>query len=405
MTATMERGSTFASLKVRNFRLFFTGQIISQVGNWLTLIAQTLLVYKITNSGVALGVLTASQFLPNLLLGPWAGVIADRRDKRRLLLTVQSIAMLQSFVLAGVAFSDHPSVVAICIVASCGGVANAFDNPARRSFVVEMVPVDQTQNAVSLNSALMTGSRVVGPALAGFLIHKVGFGWCFVVDGVSYFAVLLGLFLIRVTELRPMEMLAKGKGQILSGVRYARREPDLWVPLVMMAIVGTFTFNFNVVMPLLLKRTFHGGDTLFTNFYAVLSIGSVVGALVAARRTGIESRHMVWSSAAFGVAMAALALSPNAAVAFPIGFLVGVTSISFMTTSTTLIQLRSDPAMRGRVLSLQAMVFLGSTPIGGPIVGTISQWLNPRVGVAVGAAAALIAAFYGWRSSVTGRRF
>ena len=194
---------TFASLRYRNFRLFFTGQLISQTGNWLTLVAQTLLVLQLTDSGVALGALAAAQFGPILLLGPWAGLVADRSDKRRLLLIVQSLAMVQSFTMAALAFSGEPPVGAIYAVAVFGGVTMAFDNPTRRSFVVEMVPPGDINNAVSLNSALMTSSRVVGPALAGLLVSTVGFGWAFLGDGLSYLAVLTGLWMMRPSELRP----------------------------------------------------------------------------------------------------------------------------------------------------------------------------------------------------------
>src|SRR5205814_1227510 len=201
---SLRRGArdTFRSMGVRNFRLFFTGQLISQVGNWLTLVAQTLLVLKLTDNGIALGGLAAAQFGPVLVLGPWAGLVADRSDKRRLLLIVQSIAMAQSFTLAALAFTGHPPVLAIYAVALVGGFTVAFDNPARRSFVVEMVPADNMTNAVSLNSALMTMSRVIGPAIAGLLISTVGFGWCFLSDGLSYLAVLTGLWMMRTQDLR-----------------------------------------------------------------------------------------------------------------------------------------------------------------------------------------------------------
>ncbi|MDQ1475329.1 MAG: hypothetical protein QOE62_558, partial [Actinomycetota bacterium] len=223
---------TFRSFHTRNFRLFFGGQLISQIGNWLTLIAQTLLVLKLTDSGIALGALAAAQFGPVLLLGSWAGLVADRSDKRKLLLIVQTIAMAQSFTLAALAFTGHPPVLAIYAVAIVGGITIAFDNPARRAFVVEIVPEDDMQNAVSLNSALMTGSRVVGPVAAGLLVVNVGFGWCFLVDAFSYIAVLAGLWLMRTEELRPAPVTRKGKGQIREGLRYARSVPDLWVPLV-----------------------------------------------------------------------------------------------------------------------------------------------------------------------------
>ena len=289
---------------MRNFRLFFAGQMISQIGNWLTLVAQALLVLKLTdNNGLAVGLLTACQFLPVLLLGAWAGLVADRSDKRRLLVIVQAIAMLQSFALAALAFSGNPPVWSIYAVAFVGGITTAFDNPTRRAFVVEMVPEEDVQNAVSLNSALMTSSRIFGPALAGLLIVTVGYGWCFTVDGISYIAVIVGLLLMRTNELRSSPVAIKAKGQVRAGLRYARSKTDLWVPLVMMAIIGTLTFNFNVVMPLFVKTTLGGSDTTFTILYSVVSIGSLCGALLTARRKTIEVHDVVVGAALFGVAM------------------------------------------------------------------------------------------------------
>ena len=393
--ASPGRISTFDSLRVRNFRLFFSGQLISQIGNWLTLIAQALLVLKLTDSGFALGLLAACQFGPVLVLGAWSGLVADRSDKRKLLMIVQSFAMLQSFALAFIAFMHHPPVVAIYVVAVLGGIATAFDNPARRAYVVEMVPEANVQNAVSLNSALMTGSRVVGPALAGLLITTVGYGWTFATDGISYLAVILGLFLMRTRENRPHIATPRGKGQVREGLRYVRTMPELFVPLMMMAIVGTFAFNFQTVMPLLVKRTLHGNDRTFTLIYSVISVGSLVGALLSARRSSVNVRHIILSTYAFGVAMLLLAITPTVAFAYPIGVLVGISSITFMTTSTAIVQLRADPSMRGRVLALQAIVFLGSTPIGGPILGWVCQQYGARIGVVIGGLSAIIAGIYG----------
>ncbi|MEP7202209.1 MAG: MFS transporter [Ilumatobacteraceae bacterium] len=389
------RISTFKSLRIRNFRLFFSGQLISQIGNWLTLIAQALLVLKLTDSGFALGLLAACQFGPVLLLGAWSGLIADRSDKRKLLIIVQSFAMVQSFALAFIAFMHNPPVVAIYIVAVFGGIATAFDNPARRAYVVEMVPAANVQNAVSLNSALMTGSRVVGPALAGLLITNVGYGWTFAVDGVSYLAVILGLFMMRTNENRPHRATPRGKGQVREGLRYVRTIPELFVPLVMMALVGTFTFNFQTVMPLLVKRTLHGNDRTFTLIYSVIAVGSLAGALLSARRSTVSVRHIVWSAYAFGGSMLLLAATPNVPVTFPLGILVGISSITFMTTSTAIMQLRADPSMRGRVLALQTIVLLGSTPIGGPILGYVSQLFGARSGIVIGGIAAIAAGVYG----------
>ena len=294
---------TFRSLRVRNFRLFFTGQLISQIGNWLTLVAQTLLVLKLTDNGVALGALAAAQFGPVLLLGPWAGLVADRSDKRRLLLIVQTIAMLQSFTLAVLGFSHNPPVLAVYAVALVGGVTVAFDNPARRAFVVEMVPAENMNNAVSLNSALMTSSRVVGPALAGLLVATVGFGWCFLSDGLSYLAVIASLWMMRTDELRPAPPTQRGKGQVRAGLRYARRTPVLWTPLVMMAVVGTLSYNFQTVFPLFTTRDLHGTGTTFTILFSVVSVGALIGALWVARRTTISVHTVAMAALGYGAAL------------------------------------------------------------------------------------------------------
>jgi MFS family permease len=386
---------TFQSLHIRNFRLFFMGQGISQVGNWLTLIAQTLLVLQLTDSGVALGALAAAQFGPVLLFGAFAGLVADRSDKRKLLITVQTFAMVQSLALATLAFQDHPPVWAIYVIAFFGGVATAFDNPARRSFVVEMVPEEQITNAVSLNSALMTGSRIVGPALGGILVVTVGFGWAFLLDGLSYLAVIASLRMIDPSKVRPAPVTPRGRGQVRAGLAYAWSIAELRVPLLMMAVIGTLAFNFQTVLPLFSVRDLDGGDLTFSLLMSIVSVGSLLGALRSARRTNVSVRTVSLSAAGFGAAMLALAMAPNQAVAFAIGAVMGFTSISFMTASTAIVQLRADPMMRGRVLALQAIVFLGSTPIGGPIVGTISERLGARYGLALGALATLGAAAYG----------
>ena len=393
---------TFRSLRIRNFRLFFGGQLVSQVGNWMTLVAQTLLVLKLTGNGLAVGVLAACQFAPVLLFGAWAGLVADRSDKRRLLLAVQAGAMVQSFALAALAFMGSPPLLAIYAVALLGGFAIAFDNPARRAFVVELVPEVDVHNAVSLNSALMTGSRVVGPALAGLLITTVGFGWAFLADGLSYVAVLGALWLIDPSRVRPAPPTPRARGQVREGLRYVRGVPELWIPLVMMAIVGTFSFNFQVVMPLFVDRTLGDSPAMFTLLFSFVSLGALVGALATARRTTVGVGYVVVASGAFGVALLAMAVVPNLGAAFAVGFFVGVGSIAFLTSSTAIVQVRSEPTMRGRVLALQAIVFIGSTPGGGPILGWVCDVSSPRVGVLVGGLAATAAAVWGgfaWRQA------
>ncbi|MBN2622965.1 MAG: MFS transporter [Acidimicrobiales bacterium] len=386
---------TFASLEHRNFRLFFVGQGISQVGNWMTLVAQTLLVLKLTDSGVALGLLAAAQFGPVLLLGPWAGLVADRSDKRKLLVTVQVAAMMQSFVLAALAFTGDPPVGALYAVAVVGGLCMAFDNPARRSFVVEMVPALQINNAVSLNSALMTSSRVIGPALAGALVSTVGYGWAFTVDALSYIAVLAGLLMMRTSELHPSPVATRAKGQIRAGLRYVRSVPELFVPLVMMAVIGTLSYNFQTVFPLFVTRDLQGSEATFTVLFSVVSVGSLAGALVTANRGDIGVRQVSLAAVAYGVALALMALAPTVAVAVVLGVVVGVASITFLVSSTAIVQIKAAADMRGRVLALQAMLFLGSTPVGGPVVGWIADQFGARYSVALGAIAAFGAGLWG----------
>jgi MFS family permease len=386
---------TFRSLYVRNFRLFFGGQLISQIGNWLTLVAQTLLVLKLTDSGYALGALAAAQFGPVLLVGAFAGLVADRSDKRRLLMGVQVLAMAQSFSLAVLGFMNHPPLLAIYGVAVVSGIATAFDNPARRSFVVEMVPEENLNNAVSLNSALMTGARIFGPALAGLLVTTVGFGWCFLLDAVSYIAVIVAYWRMDSADLRQAPVTPKGKGQVREGLRYVRSVPELWVPLLMTAIIGTLAYNFQTVLPLFATRDLHGSDVTFTWLLSVVSFGSLAAALVAARRTVIDVGVVSRNAVIFGVGMMILSLVPNQPTAFATGFVVGFGSLLFMTAATAITQLAANPSMRGRVLALQAIVFLGSTPIGGPIVGAISERFGARYGIALGALATLAAGAFG----------
>jgi MFS family permease len=385
----------FRSFDIRNFRLFFAGQLVSQVGNWLTLVAQTLLVLKLTDSGYALGALAAAQFGPILLVGAFAGLVADRSDKRRLLMIVQALAMAQSFCLAVLGFMTNPPLLAIYAVAVFSGIATAFDNPARRSFVVELVPEERIPNAVSLNSALMTGSRIIGPALAGLLVTTVGFGWCFLLDAISYVPVILAYWRMNPAELRQAPVTPKGRGQVREGLRYARSIPELWVPLLMMSVIGTLAFNFQTVLPLFATRDLQGSDVTFTWLLSTLSFGSLIAALAAARRTTVDVRTVSRNAIVFGIGMTLLTFAPNQPAAFVTGFLVGFGSIMFMTAATAITQLAATPSMRGRVLALQAIVFLGSTPIGGPILGAIAETFGARYGIAVGAVATLAAGGFG----------
>src|SRR5438270_2268109 len=389
------------ALHSRNFRLFFIGQLISNSGNWLTLVALTLLVLHLTNSGIAVGAVAACQFGPILVLSPFAGLVADRSNKLRLLKVTQIGEMCQSLGLAALAFMHHPPLIALYMTALAGGCLLAFDNPVRRSFVTEMVEEDDVANAVTLYSALVNTSRIFGPALAGLLVVTVGFGWCFVLDAVSYIAVLVALWMMRTGELRRVPVTPRGKGQVRAGLRYVRSVPELWLPFVMLAVVGTLSYNFTVVFPLFVEHALHGSDGSYTLVYTVFSAGALVGAVVVADRRKVSVNSIVIGAAAFGFTMLLLAAAPSVALTLPIVALVGFSSIAFMTATTAIVQVRADPHMHGRVLALQTVLLIGTTPVGAPIMGAIADAAGARGPLIIGGAAALMAALFGF---VVGRR-
>jgi MFS family permease len=386
---------TLSSLRSRNFRLFFVGQTVSNTGNWLTMVALTLLVLHRTDSGVAVGLLSACQFGPILLLSAWAGVIVDRTEKRKLLVVTQLIEMAQSFALAALAFVHQAPLGAFYVTAALGGCALAFDNPVRRTFVNEMVPIVDVPNAVTLYSAMVNISRILGPAIAGVLIVTVGYGWCFTIDAISYVTVLVALGMMRPAELRRVAVTQRGAGQIRAGVKYIASVPDLWITFVMLLIVGTISYNFTVVFPLFVEKGLHGGDGAYTLVYSAFSAGALVGALAVARRVTVSVRTVALGAAWLGASMLVLSVVPNIALAVVIAAVVGAGSVAFMTAATAIAQLRSDPDMMGRVLALQTVLIIGTTPIGGPILGAISDAIGARSPVLIGGIGALAAAGLG----------
>jgi MFS family permease len=398
---------TFRSLRIRNFRVFFVGQAISQVGTWLQFIAQALLVLQLTDSGVALGLVTAFQFLPVLLFGAWAGVISDRVDKRKLMLVTQTAMMFFALVLGLLVLSGHITVIGVYVMAALTGTANAFDNPSRRVMITELVDDAHMANAVSLNSALITGSRVVGPALAAWLINGVGIGWCFVANAASFVAMLIALLMIRPADLHANERITKEKGQIAEGFRYVWQNDELRLAIVLMGVVATLSFNWQVLLPLLAEHDFHGSDNTYAFITTVFSVGSLVGSLLIARRTTMDNRLLARACVGLGVASLLVALSPTVLTAAIAGALAGATGIAFLSATMTALQLHSIPVMRGRVMALYTILFLGSTPIGGPVAGWIAEVFGTRWSIGLGAVAALASGLAGlWvlrrRESVQG---
>jgi MFS family permease len=385
--------ATFASLRNRNYRLYFTGQVISVSGTWMQRLAQAWLILQLTdNNGVALGVETGLQFLPMLCFGAWGGVIADRFDKRRLLALTQISAGLLALGL-GVAVSAGVASVALVYVFSVLlGFVNVIDMPARQTFVLEMVGREELPNAVGLNSVVMNTSRVVGPAVGGILIEVIGLAPCFFLNAASYAAVLVALSAMNTSRLMPAPRVPRAKGQLREGFRYVWSEPRLRTPLLMMAVIGTLAFNFQVVIPLISTDVFGLGAGGFGALTAVLGVGAILGALGAASRRGVSYRRLLTLALAMGFAILGAAAAPTLATEVVALFFMGCFSFAFIATANTTLQLTSRPEMRGRVMALYGIAFLGSTPVGSPIVGWICSMWGPRAGFVVGGTAALVAA-------------
>lgn len=390
---------TFLSLRNRNFRLYFTGQVVSNTGNWLTNVALILLVLKITGSGLAVGLLAACQFGPILFLSAWAGAFADRTDKRRMLLVTQSLEMAESSGLAVLAFMPHPPLAGLYALAIGGGILLAFDNPLRRSFVTEMVRAEDIPNAVVMYSATVNVARIFGPALAGLLVVTLGYGWCFTIDAASYSAVLVCLWMMRPAELHRRPPRPRAKGEVRAGLRYVRSMPVLWISFAMLAAIGTLSYNFNVTLPLFVTDTLHSTGGVFTVLYSVFSVGSVVSALIVAHRGLVRLRHIIIGAAALGLAMLVLAFVPGVPAAVPAVFLVGMASILYGTATTTIVQVEAKPEMHGRVLALQMVLMAGTAPVGGPLMGWIADTMGARAPIVLGGIVCLIAAAFGYLAS------
>jgi len=385
-------GKTFSSLKVPNYRLYFAGQSVSMIGTWMQMTAQSWLVLTLTHSSTALGVTVALQAVPVLLLAPYGGVIADRVDKRRLMVALQIVMGLQALVLGLLDISGGARYWEICLLAVVLGLNNAFESSARQAFVREMVGRDELRNAVTLNSVMANAARAVGPAVGGILIAFAGIGICFLLNAASFAAVVTSLLIMDTSALRPSPPSGRARGQLREGLRYAARTPTIAIPLLMMGLVGLFAYEFSVSLPVLAERSFHGGAETYGFMTAAMGIGAVVGGLFTAARGRTGLRPMIIASLGFGAAIGVCAFAPFLGLAYVALLFTGWASVSFIATGNSTIQLSSEPSMRGRVLALWQVAFQGTTPVGGPLIGWIIALTDPRVGLAVGAAACFAAA-------------
>ncbi len=395
---------TFRSLRIRNYRLWFIGQTISVSGMWMQATGQDWLVLRLTHSPVALGITAALQFLPVLVLGAYGGVIADRFDKRRVLIVTQTLFLAQALALWLVVALGVVQLWMIWALALALGLVNVFDNPSRQSFAIEMVGADDLANAVGLNSVIVNGSRVVGPAIAALLMVSAqtvtGLAWVFLVNAATFAGVLVALALMRPAELHRADRVPPARGQVREGLRYAWGRWELRVPLLMMAVIGALAFNFTVLLPLYSSDVFARGTGSagaggFGLLLTAMGIGALAGSLAVASRQQPRFRLLILVTFAFGVLSLGVALAPTFGTAAILLVPMGAAGVAFIALANTLIQLHSEAQMRGRVMALWAIVFLGSTPIGAPLAGVVAAHLGARVALGMGAAATLLAAGYG----------
>jgi MFS family permease len=390
-------GGARGVLAIRNYRLFAGGQLISLTGTWMQLTAQDWLVLQLGGGGVELGAVLAAQFTPVLLLSLWAGVLADRYDKRRLLLLTQGAGAALSAVLAVLVATGTISLPLLLLLAALLGCAAALDTPIRQAFVVELVGPDLVSAGVALNSVTFNSARIIGPAVAGVLIASIGTAPVVAGNVASYLAVIAALVALRPQELRPVDRVRREPGQLRAGLAHVRHRPDLLLPIVLVGIVGTFGLNFPVTLPLLARQTFHGTAATYGLLTALVALGSVGGAVLATRRSSPTPRLVAGGALTFGVAEAAAGLMPNLLLTGILLVVTGATLLTMTTAANASIQIAAGDAMRGRVMALYILVFLGGTPVGAPLVGGLVHVAGPRAGLVAGGAACVVAALHvGW---------
>jgi MFS family permease len=389
----------FSSLAVPNYRRYYLGQVVSRTGTLMQQFAQSWLVYDLSGSATIVGLTVALQTIPILLISPYAGLLADRLDKRRLMVVLQAMMGVLAVILGMLTVTHVVELWHVFVLALLLGVNEAFDTPSRQAFIFEMVGPDQLTNAVGLNSVLNNISRAVGPAVGAGVVATLGLGMCFLLNAASFVAVIVSLVTIDRSQLQAAPITRRAKGQLREGFGYVRRSPMLWVPLGMMALIGTLTWEFQTTLPPMASQVLHGGATAYGLMIAMQGLGAIGGGLTVAARGRAGPKLLIVQAVAFGVAMTLLAFAPNLPLALAIMVLVGFAATSFTSTANSTIQLNADPNMRGRVMSLWSMSVRGSTPVGGPLTGFVATQMGPRVAIGVGAAACFGAAVLGTLSA------
>jgi MFS family permease len=383
-------GRVVSSLRHRNYRLYFFGQLVSVMGTWMQTVAQSFLVLDLTHSGTALGLVTAVRFVPILLFGPAGGLFADRRNKRRILYVTQTLSGVLAAIFAILTGTHVIQMWSVYLLALSLGLVNVFDNPARQSFISEMVPADDLSNAVTLNSVSVNLARVFGAAVGGVLAAVLGLALCFTCNALSFCAVLVSLAAMNGALLYPAKPVKKMPGQIRAGLRYVRETPELLIPLLMIALVGMLAWEFQVTLPLMASKVFGGGAGSYGVMASVMGVGAVAGGLISAARSRPKARSLCLAAIGWGAALTAAAVAPTLPLELIALVCVGYGSITFNSYAKTTLQLAADPTMRGRVMALWFLAWQGSTPIGGPLVGWIAQETDARWALVAGGIPTLV---------------
>ena len=391
MTAALRR--SFDSLAVANYRRYFAGQVVSLSGNWMQMVAESWLILQLTDSGVAIGLTTALQFLPMLLFAPWGGLLADRLPKRTLLIATQTMMIVPALGLLAVTVTGVVAPWMVFALVFARGAVNSIDNPTRQSFVIEMVGAERVVNAVSLNSVIVHSARIFGPALAAILIATAGVAACFAVNALSFVVMIAALIRMRPSELSSAPPAPRQPGAVRAGLRYVRETPELAVPLGLMALVGTLGLNFPVILPLLARFSFGGGASAYAVLLSAMGVGAVAGALVTGARGRTGPRLVAGAALCFGLLSLLAAGAPSLALEVPVLALLGASAVTFAAAINSSLQLSVAPEMRGRVMALYSVVFLGSTAFGGPLAGWLSEAYDPRAALLLSASAGISAAW------------
>jgi len=391
MTAALRR--SFDSLAVPNYRRYFAGQVVSLSGNWMQTVAEIWLVLSLTGSGVAVGLTTALQFLPILLFGAWGGLLADRFPKRRLLIVTQAAMAVPALVLFVFTASGSVGLAAVYALVFARGTVNSVDNPTRQSFVIEMVGSDRVVNAVSLNSVIVHCARIIGPAFAGLLIATVGVEPCFAINAATFAVMIAALWRMDPGTLDAAPEVPRERGAVRSALRHVASTPRLAIPLALMAVVGTLGYNFQTVLPLLARFSFGGGAAVYAALVSAMAAGAVGGALANGARGRTSASLISTGALCFGLLSLLAAAAPGLALELPLLALLGAATVTFAASINSYLQLEVRPEMRGRVMALYSIVFLGSTSIGGPLAGWLSEAYDPRVALALAGISGLAAAW------------